>query len=83
MNSSAIAAAALAQVGTTQDCTMLVTNALRAVGINSTTKTKKKARIQSSLRERIQLMPCHKKRLLQQSGFRSIHRELLVRFQCK
>ena len=34
VNSSAIAAAALAQVGTTQDCTMLVTNALRAVGIN-------------------------------------------------
>ena len=34
VNSSEIAAAALAQVGTTQDCTMLVTNALRAVGIN-------------------------------------------------
>ena len=34
VNSSAIAAAALAQVGATQDCTMLVTNALRAVGIN-------------------------------------------------
>ena len=34
VNSSAIASAALAQVGTTQDCTMLVTNALRAVGIN-------------------------------------------------
>ena len=34
VTSSAIAAAALAQVGATQDCTMLVTNALRAVGIN-------------------------------------------------
>lgn len=32
--SSAIAAAALAQVGRTQDCTMLATNSLAAVGIN-------------------------------------------------
>mgnify|MGYP000753800364 CR=1 FL=1 len=31
---SAIASAALAQVGVNQDCTMLVTNALKAVGIN-------------------------------------------------
>lgn len=34
VNSSAIAAAALNQVGASQDCTMLVTNALAAVGIN-------------------------------------------------
>ena len=34
VNSSAIAAAALNQVGASQDCTMLVTNALKAVGIN-------------------------------------------------
>ena len=34
VNSSAIASAALAQVGRNQDCTMLVTNSLRAVGIN-------------------------------------------------
>lgn len=34
VNSSAIAAAAIAQVGVSQDCTMLVTNSLRAVGIN-------------------------------------------------
>lgn len=34
VNSSAIAAAARAQVGASQDCTMLVTNALAAVGIN-------------------------------------------------
>lgn len=34
VNSSAIASAALAQVGVNQDCTMLVTNSLRAVGIN-------------------------------------------------
>ena len=34
VSSSAIAAAARAQVGASQDCTMLVTNALAAVGIN-------------------------------------------------
>lgn len=34
VSGSAIAAAALAQVGVNQDCTMLVTNSLRAVGIN-------------------------------------------------
>ena len=34
VNSSAIAAAAIAQVGVSQDCTMLVTNSLRAVGIS-------------------------------------------------
>ena len=34
VSSSAIASAALAQVGVNQDCTMLVTNALKAVGIN-------------------------------------------------
>ncbi|MGN1276785.1 MAG: NlpC/P60 family protein [Floccifex sp.] len=34
INNSAIANAALAQVGVSQDCTMLVTNSLRAVGIN-------------------------------------------------
>ena len=34
VSSSAIAAAALNQVGASQDCTMLVTNALAAVGIN-------------------------------------------------
>ena len=34
VNSSAIATAALNQVGASQDCTMLVTNALAAVGIN-------------------------------------------------
>ena len=33
-NSSAVAAAALAQVGVNQDCTMLVTNSLRAIGIS-------------------------------------------------
>ncbi len=33
VSGSAVANAALAQVGVTQDCTMLVTNALRAVGI--------------------------------------------------
>lgn len=34
VNASAIASAALAQIGVTQDCTMLVTNSLKAVGIN-------------------------------------------------
>ena len=34
VSSSAIASAALAQVGVNQDCTMLVTNALASVGIN-------------------------------------------------
>jgi len=34
VSSSAIAAAALNQIGASQDCTMLVTNALAAVGIN-------------------------------------------------